>query len=84
DEIDQLVSELSFSYDALANINVMFDSLHNAYTTCRPEIEKNMTATRLGDMEKELLAAYDDVGLQVIHLERQIAKLESRFLLVKQ
>ncbi|KAL0098149.1 hypothetical protein J3Q64DRAFT_1694543 [Phycomyces blakesleeanus] len=82
-EIERLESELNFTYDSLANVNVMFDSLRNAYSTCKPEIEKNKTETRLGAMEKELLAAYDDVGLQVIHLERQLVKLEKRLLEVR-
>ncbi|KAI8330742.1 hypothetical protein BC941DRAFT_440060 [Chlamydoabsidia padenii] len=77
-EMDRLASELAFTYDALATISVHFDSLQLAYTSCQADLKKNYCATRLGPKEKELLAAYDDLGLQVVHLERKIKKLETR------
>ncbi|KAG0180163.1 hypothetical protein DFQ29_001141 [Apophysomyces sp. BC1021] len=82
-EIERLESELAFTYDSLATINVMFDSLRLAYANCKAEIDKSKSETRLGEMEKELLTAYDDLGLQVVHLERQIIKLERQLSQIK-
>lgn len=78
EEIERLQNELEFTYDTVATITVHFESLHHAYTCSKPELDKSKNATRLGEMEKELLTAYDDLGLQVTHLERKIAKLEKR------
>lgn len=78
EEIERLSSELEFTYDTVATITVHFESLHHAYTCSKPELDKSKSATRLGEMEKELLTAYDDLGLQVTHLERKISKLEKR------
>jgi hypothetical protein len=78
EEIERLQSELEFTYDTVATITVHFESLHHAYTCSKPELDKSKSATRLGEMEKELLTAYDDLGLQVTHLERKISKLEKR------
>ncbi|KAI9022828.1 hypothetical protein CLU79DRAFT_750963 [Phycomyces nitens] len=77
-EIDRLVTELAYAYDSVATITVHFDSLRHAYACSKSEIDRSTKATRLCDMEKELLTAYDDLGLQVIHLERKIVKLETR------
>lgn len=77
-EIKRLESEISFTYETVATISIMLDSLRNAYATSKPEMDKSWSETRLSDMEKELLAAYDDLALQVLHLERQIVKLEKR------
>lgn len=77
-EIEKLQSELEFTYDTVATITVHFESLHHAYMCSKPELDKSKSATRLGEMEKELLTAYDDLGLQVNHLERKISKLEKR------
>jgi cell division protein FtsB len=77
-EMDRLASELAFTYDTLATISVHLESLQLAYTSCKADLKKNFCATRLGPKEKELLAAYDDLGLQVVHLERKIKKLETR------
>ncbi|KAI8138233.1 hypothetical protein BJV82DRAFT_583108 [Fennellomyces sp. T-0311] len=74
--LPELENELAYSVDSLATISVMFDSLRHAYATSKPQMDRSSTATRLGDMEKELLTAYDDLGLQVVHLERHINKLE--------
>ncbi|KAF7723457.1 hypothetical protein EC973_002010 [Apophysomyces ossiformis] len=82
-EIERLESELAFTYDSLATITVMFDSLRLAYANCKNEIEKSKSETRLGEMEKELLTAYDDLGLQVTHLEREIIKLEKRLMEIR-
>ncbi|ORY99151.1 hypothetical protein BCR43DRAFT_488807 [Syncephalastrum racemosum] len=84
EEIKRLESEIIFTYDTVATITVMFDSLQNAYATCKPEIDRNYSETRLSAMEKELLASYDDLGLQVTHLERQIVKLEKRLIELRQ
>lgn len=78
EEIERLQNELEFTYDTVATITVHFESLHHAYTSSKPALDKAKHATRLGEMEKELLTAYDDLGLQVTHLERKIAKLEKR------
>ncbi|KAL0096328.1 hypothetical protein J3Q64DRAFT_1016379 [Phycomyces blakesleeanus] len=77
-EIDRLVTELAYAYDSVATITVHFDSLRHAYACSKSEIDRSTRATRLCDMEKELLTAYDDLGLQVVHLERKIVKLETR------
>ncbi|CAO3630284.1 unnamed protein product [Cunninghamella echinulata] len=78
DEMERLSSELQFTYDSLATIIVHFDSLQLAYTSSKPDLDKDYSATRLTPKEKELLAAYDDLGLQVVHLDRKIKKLEAR------
>ncbi|KAI9320238.1 hypothetical protein BX666DRAFT_1920747 [Dichotomocladium elegans] len=78
DAIRQLESELAFTYDTFATVNVMFESLQHAYCSSKYEMDQARNETRLSDKEKELLAAYDDLGLQVTHLERQIVKLEKR------
>jgi hypothetical protein len=83
-EIERLQKELAFTYDTVATITVHFESLHHAYTSSKPQLDKTKTDTRLGEMEKELLTAYDDLGLQVIHLERKITKLEKRLAQLKE
>ncbi|CAO3655598.1 unnamed protein product [Mucor fragilis] len=83
-EIERLQKEIAFTYDTVATITVHFESLHHAYICSKPELEKSKSATRLGEMEKELLTAYDDLGLQVTHLERKIAKLEKRLAHLKE
>lgn len=83
-EIERLQKEIAFTYDNVATITVHFESLHHAYICSKPELEKSKSATRLGEMEKELLTAYDDLGLQVTHLERKIAKLEKRLAQLKE
>lgn len=75
-QIECLERELAFTYDTFATITVHFESLYHTYASCKPELDKSKSATRLGEMEKELLIAYDDLGLQVTHLERKIVKLE--------
>lgn len=75
-EMERLASELAFTYDHLATISVHFESLQLAYT--QADLNEHYSATRLGPKEKELLAAYDDLGLQVVHLERKIQTLETR------
>lgn len=77
-EMERLASELAFTYDSLATIIVHFESLQLAYTSSQAELKKSFCPTRLDPKEKELLAAYDDLGLQVTHLERKIKKLEAR------
>lgn len=77
-DIAKLESELTFTYDTLATINVMFDSLQHAYASSESEMERLRNPLRLSEKEKELLGAYDDLGLQVVHLERQIVKLEKK------
>ncbi|GAA5799193.1 hypothetical protein EDC94DRAFT_608404 [Helicostylum pulchrum] len=83
-EIERLQNELEFTYDTVATITVHFESLHHAYTCSKPELDKSKNSTRLGEMEKELLTAYDDLGLQVTHLERKIAKLEKRLVQLRE
>ncbi|KAI8329863.1 hypothetical protein BC941DRAFT_442086 [Chlamydoabsidia padenii] len=77
-QMERLASELAFTNDTLATISVHFNSLLLAYTSSQADLNKHYCATRLGPKEKELLAAYDDLGLQVVHLERKIKVLESR------
>ncbi|KAI9268850.1 hypothetical protein BDA99DRAFT_502802 [Phascolomyces articulosus] len=76
--ISRLESEITFTFDTFATVTVMYDSLQHAYASSKEEMEKTRNATRLSEKEKELLAAYDDLGLQVVHLERQVVKLEKR------
>ncbi|ORY92206.1 hypothetical protein BCR43DRAFT_497962 [Syncephalastrum racemosum] len=80
----RLESELGSSNDSLATITIMFDSLRHAFNAGRPAMERSSTATRLGDMEKELLTAYDDLGLQVRHLDRRMQKLQKEIQRVKE
>ena len=77
-QIECLERELAFTYDTFATITVHFESLYHTYASSKPQLDQFKSATRLGEMEKELLIAYDDLGLQVTHLERKIAKLEKR------
>lgn len=76
---DSLISKLDYSYDSLATINVIFDSLCFTYNNSKDDIEQRKNHTRLGEMEKELLAAYDDLCLQVNHLEKDVNKIEEAF-----
>lgn len=78
DGLAKLENELAFTYDTMATITVHFESLYHAYHSSKSKLDQSKTATRLCEMEKELLTAYDDLGLQVNHLERKIAKLEKR------
>ncbi|KAI8327783.1 hypothetical protein BC941DRAFT_446285 [Chlamydoabsidia padenii] len=73
--LETLEDEFDYTQDTLATLNVMFGSLRQAYETCEPQLTPH--PTRLDAMEKELLSAYDDLELQVIHLDRHIKKLES-------
>ncbi|CAO3631490.1 unnamed protein product [Cunninghamella blakesleeana] len=77
-EMDILSSELTFTYDTLATLEVHYDSLKLAYTSSVPELMENYSATRLSPKERELLAAYDELNLQVDHFDKKIKKLESR------
>ncbi|CDH52560.1 predicted protein [Lichtheimia corymbifera JMRC:FSU:9682] len=76
--VKQLEKELEYSLDTLATISVMYTSLLHAYRASKPELDRDHSATRLGEKEKELLTAYDDLGHQVTHLERHIIQLERR------
>lgn len=80
---DDLVSELDYSYDSLATITVIYNSLKLTYTTNKDNIEQFRNNTRLNDMEKELLAAYDDLSLQINHLKKDITKIEEKILKLK-
>ncbi|KAG0172009.1 hypothetical protein DFQ28_003015 [Apophysomyces sp. BC1034] len=79
-ELERIETELAFTYDVLATINVHYDSLKHAYTDFKPSMEESANPLQLCDMEKELLTAYDDLGLQVTHLERKLIKLEKSLL----
>ncbi|KAG2206688.1 hypothetical protein INT47_003630 [Mucor saturninus] len=80
---DELMAELDYSYDTLATINVIFDSLRFTYATSKNDIDRLKNNTILGDMEKELLIAYDDLTLQINHLEKNICKIEKKMLKLK-
>jgi hypothetical protein len=82
-EFEDLMSQLDYSYDALATINVIFDSLRHTYTNCKSKIEQQMTDARLCDMEKELLIAYDDLNLQIMNLEKDISLMEEKMIQLK-
>lgn len=82
-DFEDLMSQLDYSYDALATINVIFDSLRHTYTNCKSKIEQQMTNVRLCDMEKELLIAYDDLNLQIINLEKNILLMEEKMIQLK-
>ncbi|KAI8089269.1 uncharacterized protein BX664DRAFT_332596 [Halteromyces radiatus] len=77
-EMERLESELAFTLDSLATLSVHFQSLQSAYISSQADLKEQYCPTRLGPKEKELLAAYDDLGLQVVHMERKIKKLETR------
>ncbi|KAI9343681.1 hypothetical protein BD770DRAFT_398027 [Pilaira anomala] len=80
---DDLVSELDYSYDSLATITVILNSLRLTYTTNKDSIEQFRNNARLNDMEKELLTAYDDLSLQINHLKKDITKIEEKILKLK-
>jgi uncharacterized coiled-coil protein SlyX len=75
-EIKRLEKELAFSCDTLATIVVMIESLQRAYDTCGPD--QSQGRTRLNAAERELLAEYDDLELQMSHLEKKIAQMEAQ------
>ncbi|KAI9312495.1 hypothetical protein BX666DRAFT_1987900 [Dichotomocladium elegans] len=77
-EIQHLENELGHSLDTLATISVMYNSILHAYNASRSELDRTRSDTRLGEMEKELLTAYDDLVLQVTHLQRRIGNMEKR------
>lgn len=83
DMFDELMAELDYSYDTLATINVIFDSLRFTYVTSKNDIDQYKNNTMLGDMEKELLIAYDDLTLQINHLEKNICKIEKKMIKLK-
>ncbi|CAO3643523.1 unnamed protein product [Mucor fragilis] len=80
---DGLITELEFSYDCLATINVVYTSLRHTYSESKWSIEQQGNVTRLCDMEKELLIAYDDLNLQIKHLEKSIIKMEQKLMRLK-
>ncbi|KAL0140081.1 hypothetical protein V8B55DRAFT_1447366 [Mucor lusitanicus] len=80
---DDLLTELEFSYDCLATINVVYTSLRHTYTESKWSIEQQGHVTRLCDMEKELLIAYDDLNLQINQLEKSIIKMELKLIRLK-
>ncbi|KAI8071400.1 hypothetical protein BC940DRAFT_168084 [Gongronella butleri] len=73
--LHDIENEMAYTKDSLATLAVMYDSLRQAYDHGKPQLRFH--PTRLDAMEKELLSAYDDLELQVIHMKKQIAKLES-------
>lgn len=76
-EIKRLEKELAFSCDTLATIVVMIESLQRAYDSRRPD-QPMKGLTRLDAVERELLAEYDDLDLQMSHLEKKINKMEAK------
>ncbi|KAL9556132.1 hypothetical protein MBANPS3_002024 [Mucor bainieri] len=82
-EFEDLITELEFSYDCLATINVVYNSLRHTYTESKWSIEQQGHVTRLCDMEKELLIAYDDLNLQINQLEKSIIKMEQKLIQLK-
>lgn len=84
DSLVKLEKELAFTYDTMATITVHYESLYHAYCSSKQKLDQSKTETRLCEMEKELLTAYDDLGLQVNHLERNIFKLEKRMKQLKE
>jgi hypothetical protein len=74
-DIKRLEKELAFSCDTLSTIVVMIESLQRAYDSCRPD-QPMEGRTRLNAAERELLAEYDDLDLQMSHLEKKIAQME--------
>ncbi|KAG1047486.1 hypothetical protein G6F43_010068 [Rhizopus delemar] len=83
-EINKLEGELEFAHDALATVIVNLQSIHHAYKTSESELEETKSATRLCEKEKELLTAYGEVKLQASHLERKIARLETKIASLKE
>ncbi|KAI8092171.1 uncharacterized protein B0P05DRAFT_525094 [Gilbertella persicaria] len=71
-----LQSDLDYAYDSLASIQVIYHSLKHTYLGCQTKIEQHRNMTRLCDMEKELLIAYDDISLQVTHLKKDLTRIE--------
>ncbi|KAI8342226.1 hypothetical protein BD560DRAFT_412030 [Blakeslea trispora] len=75
-DVEDIQSDLDYACDSLASIKVVYDSLKHTYLGCQPQIEQHKANTRLCDMEKELLIAYDDISLQIAHLKKDVARLE--------
>ncbi|GAN10684.1 hypothetical protein MAM1_0387c10229 [Mucor ambiguus] len=82
-EFEDLITELEYSYDCLATINVVYTSLRHTYAESKWSIEQQGHATRLCDMEKELLIAFDDLNLQTNQLEKSIIKMEQKLIRLK-
>ncbi|SAL98962.1 hypothetical protein [Absidia glauca] len=73
DRIGALADELDYTQDTLSTLSVLYTSLQHAYETCALPLHP----ARLDAMEKELLVAFDDLELQLIHLDRHLRALES-------
>lgn len=84
DNIKALQDELEFTCDSLATINILYESLYQAYKLSEPELEKTKSATRLCEKEKELLTEYDDLGLQISHFSSKFTELENRIAALKE
>ncbi|RUP48916.1 hypothetical protein BC936DRAFT_143657 [Jimgerdemannia flammicorona] len=76
--VSDLERDLAFTQDQLATILVMLESLRTAYSSRSPSPSSMPRTSRLEDVDRELLTAYDDIMTQVNHLEKRIATLESR------
>ncbi|CAM0142073.1 hypothetical protein VKS41_004223 [Umbelopsis sp. WA50703] len=75
-DIKRMEKELAFSNDTLATIVVMIESLQRAYDSRLPD-QPMEGRTRLNAAERELLAEYDDLDLQMSHLEKKISAMET-------
>jgi hypothetical protein len=76
--VSDLERDLAFTQDQLATILVMLESLRTAYSSRSPSPSSQPRTSRLEDVDRELLTAYDDIMTQVNHLEKRINTLESR------
>ncbi|CAO3675067.1 unnamed protein product [Rhizopus stolonifer] len=84
EEIRKLQDELGFTYDSLTTIRVIYEGLYHAYQSSASELEKDKATTHLSDKEKELLTGYVELNLKASHLQRQLAKMESRMTILKE
>lgn len=89
--VHRLETELSFLQNECTTICIMFDSLRNAFYARALQQPDQFTAVPVlyhrqgrGDMDREMLTAYDDLTLKVRQLERKVDKLESEVCAIKE
>lgn len=89
--VRRLETELTCLQNEYTYICIMFDSLRNAFYAKALQQPSQFTAVPVlyhrqgrGDINREMLAAYDDLTLKLRQLERKVEKLESELCAVKE
>ena len=72
-QVNALETELGFLLGECATINVMLNSLRNAFRS------PASARSRLADIQREILIDYDDLSFKVKQLERKLMRLETEF-----